>query len=488
MQNNQTLAKSLNILAHPLSISVIGLYAFNTFIFQVFWPSWWTGKIGDFAWLFFFPYVLSALFAFLLPEKWKENSFALAATVVAALFVLVKTTVFNDFAVSSLSFFLHFPVSLVPDPTDLIALLSLVGAVFFWKKYQPSTRHQKFGLVLISLTVLFTLADSAMPDYGLNYLEISENTIVACSNYATYQSDDGGLTWKESAPDSRKTNCPYYKENLVISDPQNADIRYRYTPGMIERSTDGGKAWTTDYTWQPLSEADRIYYQTKNQSHYPYSSPPTYALADPKTGNVIFAMGQEGILVRQGGANENSSYSWKSLGPYQKIQFAKGNLLPGLISGELIMAVLIGGLGITLLSLRLKMNIVKLIFLILAIIGWVIVAFAFPPALLFVSSYSGIYSLAGIAVVGLLTLILTIFSLFTAGMNSRVSLGWFLIFLLLIPLVFICPFVLWVFDIIPAYYLTLSIASGLVAALLIFLWFMFPTWIARANTDSLTES
>jgi hypothetical protein len=31
----------------------------NDHLFRIHWPGWWTGKLGDFAWLFFFPFALA---------------------------------------------------------------------------------------------------------------------------------------------------------------------------------------------------------------------------------------------------------------------------------------------------------------------------------------------------------------------------------------------------------------------------------------------
>jgi hypothetical protein len=46
--------RSLACLTHPFSLAAMALLLLNDHIFRVFWPSWFTGKLGDFAWLFFF--------------------------------------------------------------------------------------------------------------------------------------------------------------------------------------------------------------------------------------------------------------------------------------------------------------------------------------------------------------------------------------------------------------------------------------------------
>ena len=70
MENHsKNLSHSLAVLSHPLTCLVFLIYLANTFFLQRIAPSWWTGKIGDFAWLFFFPFALCVPLSFLLSRK-----------------------------------------------------------------------------------------------------------------------------------------------------------------------------------------------------------------------------------------------------------------------------------------------------------------------------------------------------------------------------------------------------------------------------------
>jgi len=37
----------LDCLAHPLSLIAMSILALNALVLQPFWPSWWSGKVGD---------------------------------------------------------------------------------------------------------------------------------------------------------------------------------------------------------------------------------------------------------------------------------------------------------------------------------------------------------------------------------------------------------------------------------------------------------
>lgn len=58
--------RQLRVLAHPAILAALALLALNDFVLRRAWPSWFTGKLGDFAWLFAAPPVVAVLFALLI--------------------------------------------------------------------------------------------------------------------------------------------------------------------------------------------------------------------------------------------------------------------------------------------------------------------------------------------------------------------------------------------------------------------------------------
>ena len=46
-------------MSHPLTLLSILVLFINDHVLRIYWPSWVTGKIGDFAWLYFAPFTLA---------------------------------------------------------------------------------------------------------------------------------------------------------------------------------------------------------------------------------------------------------------------------------------------------------------------------------------------------------------------------------------------------------------------------------------------
>jgi hypothetical protein len=135
---NQTALKALYLLSRPISVGSILLLLINDHLLRIYWPSWWTGKIGDFAWLYFFPFVLTFTFAWLIPISLKKHEFivmSLSLGLTGGVFSLANTSsLFHQWLVKFLELLFGVPVGLRRDPTDLIAIISLVAAWWAWTR------------------------------------------------------------------------------------------------------------------------------------------------------------------------------------------------------------------------------------------------------------------------------------------------------------------------------------------------------------------
>jgi hypothetical protein len=137
---NKALDRALASLIHPLTLGAMVLLLFNDHILRRWWPSWWTGKLGDIAWLGFAPLALVALLAFLIPARLRKrispNGVARAAFIVTAgVFGLAKTLpLCHHLIVRFLSLIVGGPVALRRDPTDLVALPALWLGWAIWKR------------------------------------------------------------------------------------------------------------------------------------------------------------------------------------------------------------------------------------------------------------------------------------------------------------------------------------------------------------------
>src|SRR5512147_742964 len=67
--NTLAFRRTLLSVSHPLSIAAVIIVLLNDHWWRRVAPSWFTGKIGDFAWLIFAPCLLALLLAWLLPRR-----------------------------------------------------------------------------------------------------------------------------------------------------------------------------------------------------------------------------------------------------------------------------------------------------------------------------------------------------------------------------------------------------------------------------------
>src|SRR5688572_32934102 len=68
MGRNQGFENSLRCLQHPLSLLSIAVLLLNDHVFKTISPSWITGKLSDFAGLFFFPFIVAVILSALLSK------------------------------------------------------------------------------------------------------------------------------------------------------------------------------------------------------------------------------------------------------------------------------------------------------------------------------------------------------------------------------------------------------------------------------------
>jgi WD40 repeat protein len=152
--------------------------------------------------------------------------------------------------------------------------------------------------------------------YGvLCFVEVEDAIIANAPVFEIYYSQDGGLNWLLEGFDFSgfsgsdcSPNKTLPKELWVTPDGQ---VRYRFNPGeSVEISTDQGQSWVmaydlTNFNWEPVTppEADR---------EVIIQPGPLDAMIDPRSGNLLLAMGHAGILV----GLPNGEWRWVSAGSY----------------------------------------------------------------------------------------------------------------------------------------------------------------------------
>ncbi len=409
------------------------LYAFNEFVLQPYFPSLLAGKLSDFAWLFFAPVVVYALFKTFFPTRIFRHADIYIWGAIGGGFILVKVSPSINQLVNA--YLWGITLHIVLDPTDIVAIVAL-GLSFWLFRFSKENFlvSRRFAFALGGLTLLLTLADVAAPDYGIACLRVTDQGIVASSAYASYISQDGGESWHRYEDTSPCINPRLPQEPKVIMDE---NLSVRFAPGQpIEISTKPGE-WRVEYPLRPASGAQRMYYARFHPGNPHVHQGPLDAVIDPKSGNVIFAMGHEGILIRKA----NGVWVWRAVGPYFRVQN------PGLKLHEMLWGEMVLSLSAALLSLiglgncaRYKSRWARIASYGIILYAWflfIVTMYFFPPAL---------QNKYGIKLIELLVWA-------TAGTSMMAALfvfpkspcvtGKSLIYIVIFSILFFAPYVLW---------------------------------------------
>jgi len=208
--DNNSLQNSLRCLQHPGTLLSISILLFNDHLLKVLYPSWITGKLSDFAGLFFFPFVISLLMSLALSKSSisKGNLGVISFGLVGVWFILLKTLpLANTFTTNLSSSLLGYRTRYILDPTDLVALLSMIPAYWIWK--QPTRRQPKYTAYLAFVFASAAVIATSPPYptvYEVTNLEYDQEGIVFAAGvdewketyYPVGISMDGGLTWEDS--------------------------------------------------------------------------------------------------------------------------------------------------------------------------------------------------------------------------------------------------------------------------------------------------
>jgi hypothetical protein len=336
---NPAFRRAMAALSHPLPVAAVITLLLNDQLLRRAWPSWWTGKVGDVAWLLFAPFVLAAALAWLIPRGIRHQNTTvggLALLLTGLGFAAAKTLpLVHATTVALLAWMYRTPVALQIDPSDLLATPALLAGWVIWNrdKMPPSLVPPRAWLVLV-LAALATMANSPAADSGITCLVQEESAVLAYGGVwrtGGYVSTDGGLTWQETPQD---VVCEGHQQPWQVQDLVNQNTQYLITPGSgIERSEDAGATWHREVSLSG-QEAKYAYYERANTPIQWYWRAPSDALVDSSTGNLVVAMGIEGALIR----TPDGTWDWIPVGPYHHVEVRRVDQLWLLLWGELWLA------------------------------------------------------------------------------------------------------------------------------------------------------
>jgi hypothetical protein len=335
MLKNPVQNRCIQSIAHPVTIFFGALLWINAAILQPSHPSWWTGKLGDAAWLVIAPFFCSAVLAWFLHMASDDDTHRiinLSLLIVGLIFSLGKLLPSANHLISQgLTPLIGITFKFQLDPTDLVVLPVLLVTLWIWRHPFPYGKFQKYiqtGAALISVAAM--LADAPAPfDQGITCVGSAGNRVIAIRQMSTrgygksqkyqnaYVSEDGGETWKYDEMISGKVTptpgttgsttpaplasellnfCPPRPETWNLSDPVDPNTQYLFMGGQgVYRSVDGGKEFKQEV---PLEKGDRV------QS----------AVTLPNQ-EIVLALGLRGVLLHK----DDSDWKWVDLETFTKI-------------------------------------------------------------------------------------------------------------------------------------------------------------------------
>ena len=363
--SNDFIQRAASAITHPATLASLAVLLLNDLLFKSLWPhAWLTGKLSDLAWLVLALPLLAFLLSFLVRIKLCSPR---VASLAAYLGLPLLYLAFNTF--QSVHYWILKGISVASggtagspqDVTDsLVIPLGWLLALWVWRRppVPSGALRMRLALLVAAVASLASVATSyPEPFYGVTNVTVGEDGAVYASigsdeGYYTrsYVSTNGGRTWSQgeaggvpTAPGVDSVDTPrgrYILEGTDIVLVRINDSRRRvvYSTAFLKEP---GNEWVQAQATSGL-DARRL-------AQYPSS-----IVYHPGTGNVIAALGIQGVLVGAPdgrwihvgvGAMRPSDFSF--LGKTQRLLSN-----PGFLAASLVLAFSMTGMGLILSQVR----------------------------------------------------------------------------------------------------------------------------------------
>ena len=301
---------------HPVTLGALGALLMNDLLFKALWPgAWIPGKLSDLAWMMFAPPVLAYIlsFATLGLAQGQRAAFATAYAGLPLLYTAFNTfQPVHDAMLRVLGFVGRDGPRSPLDPTDsLVIPIALVAALWVWRRPPLETEsiRARLALLAVAAAALASVATSYETDWGIgNVGRTASGTLgaYASSAYRTadgtfpgYESRDGGLTWT-----ARKMVVPpegqEWRDREVREPSGGLFIVDRDSPQVIRAYEGFSSHEEVVYSYEYLLNGGNRWMQAldkRDVENRVIATRPTDLFYDDQSGNLIVAMGLQGVVV-----------------------------------------------------------------------------------------------------------------------------------------------------------------------------------------------
>lgn len=305
---NRSPNPDLLALSHPLALLSVFVLLINDHVLKVYVPSALTGKISDFAGLFFFPLLLGAILNLTAnPLQIKPHRMAIGSFGFTAVwFSLIKTLpFFSALTGKFLSSLLFVPVQIVTDPGDLLALVMLIPAWKLRSRVEQGNKkgNKRLSYLALGLASIAVMATSPMVIFTVKNLIVADDLLFTPAENSSgdyYYSADGGRTWewfKFDAPASVAAQSGEYPElPVTVCLPDNPEVCYQTGAEAILESNDGGQTWHESWN----IPAGRRQFLERSSPYLDIGPYDLIAFDHKGKQEIIAALGTGGVLVKTG--------------------------------------------------------------------------------------------------------------------------------------------------------------------------------------------
>ena len=195
-------------LMHTATLVALAVLLVNDLLFKALWPGAWVpGKLSDLAWMMFAPPVLAFVLSFATLGSLRAQRAAFAAAYAGLPLLYVAFNTFqpvHDVVLHVLGFVGGDGPRSPLDPTDSIVIpLAMAAAIWVWRQPSLETQSIRARLVLLATVaaVLASVASSYAGNWGIEQVGKTASGTLGANIGGFYESMDGGLTWTKAGED-----------------------------------------------------------------------------------------------------------------------------------------------------------------------------------------------------------------------------------------------------------------------------------------------